>query len=274
MSMEKEPTKPLLKEARAHFLQASDRYAEGGVRLSRGTIAQLEPYYDRAEGRAAVIQRFAQDLADAIKDFDRVHPMLAELVAMLLLQVAQRSLVAGAEALAAAGQKVLQVGSDQSNYGLDDKELEAIDELVALEDLGARIENEAAFAIEVSADLFALREGELKRYLDAVPHVSGMSVLGKLTTAAAKEGTLQAVGTGLEALAKAVGTQVPVANVVLGVYQVGQDLRDKVSAMEAHYRRSPIDSMFEMAERIDGQQQVSKAAIELLIETRKAIAEI
>lgn len=44
-------------------------------------------------------------------------------------------------------------------------------------------------------------------------------------------------------------------------------------AMEAHYKRSPIDSMFELAERINDQQQVSKAAIDLLVLTRQAIAE-
>lgn len=210
------PPKSRLKQAKEDFLLAGDRYGGEGSRLSQATIEQLEPYYDRAEGRAAVIQRFAEDLADAIRDFDRVQPMLTELVAMLLLQTGQRGAVAGAEAIAAVGQQVLRAGTDPGSRGLSDQDLGSLDDLVALEDLAERIENEAAFAVEVCGALYALREDELRRYLAGVPHVSATSVLGGLPAAVAKEGTLQAVGAGLEALAKVAGTQVPVANAVMG----------------------------------------------------------
>jgi hypothetical protein len=258
--------------AAEEYLEADDRYDGTGVKLQQQVVEQLEPYYDSSAGRAPIVRQFARQLAFAIKEFSSSRASLSSHVATLQIARIQRQALLGAEGIFALGQAAQKQASEAAANPYSSREFD-IRELDSLDRLVSAIEAEVTLAVRVSAALIGLREAALQDYFDEVPHVSGKTIIGKVSRAVAEEGALKSVEMGIEALAKLVGAAAPIASAGVGLYQACKDVRDKVKSLEAHYERSALDSMFEFAERISDEQDLFDAVIELLKEVQRFTSE-
>lgn len=262
-----------LMAATTEYLCAVDRYDAKGEKLSAEVIKQLEPYCDPDAARAPIVRRFAEQLVSTIKEFGSSRATLSFHVAALKIEFSQRTILLAAEMIAALGRVVQERASRVVEEGAHGTPKLDTDELEALNDLGGKFAAEMRSALEAAVALIELREVVLQEYFDEVPRPQGKSVLGKVASAFAEEGAAQGAEMGLGALAKFLGTSAPIASVGVAVCQVSKDVRDKIRAMEAHYERNALDSMFEFAERISDLQDLFATVIELLQETQRFFAE-
>jgi len=260
--------------ARQAFLDAYDSYAATGVRLEQDVIEQLTPYHDPAYDRARLIRAFARDLSEQIQTFSRTRTRKISQVSMLTMNFTLTTNTLGVAALRGAMDDMNAMNTALRDKvtamhepsqppektgvpGADASEL-AEQRRAGLKDAFHRVGEEMIWAYGIATYVVELREGELDAYLHNVPLVDRTSEVRKaLATAVTKQAALTAVG---------FVPGGPIVTALLGIVEARNEVREKVEAMTAHYRRGPLDEMFELAQAIDDEQQIHTAVEEMLDE--------
>ncbi len=255
-----------VRKARDELLAADRGYVEAGA--DRLVIDRLGPYFDPARGRAKVVSDYAQGLSVEVSAFDRARASLTGRLAILSVALEQ-SLVAISQAmLEEAMANVTRIG----RLGGTGDEAAAIEErLNALHDLAIRIGHEYAWALRLTKALIELRQAELEGYIADIPHLDAKTLFGQFVEIATEEGIWTI---GEEFLKEVVVHGVPAAAIVGGVLRVGQGLREKARAMEAHYEAGPLDRMFALAEATDDERELIDGIASLLDATLDSFNEI
>jgi hypothetical protein len=248
--------------ALAAFKEAGNAYR--GSDAPDNVVEQLAPYHDPDRNRAMVIQRFAADLGDEIMAFDKTLTGLTAEVGLLGLRSDQ--------VLTSLGIQMLQAGMGAVTDRPDTSELdpravsarlkEARLRLGELRKIGLDVVSEMTAALTVAALLVDARQTALEHYLGRVPRIAAGSLASRLIEAVANEGGVQFTA---ETAARLAGV-VPVANIVSAIVNIGKDMREKVSALTAHYERGPLDSMFDFAQQIYDEGQILESVKALLAE--------
>jgi hypothetical protein len=248
--------------ALAAFEEAGNGYR--GSDAAADVVKQLAPYHDPDRHRAMVIQRFAADLSDEIKAFDQTLTGLTAEAGLLGVRSSQ--------ALMSLSVKMLEAGMDTVKLRPDASEMdpravrarlkEALPRLEELRKTGFDVVSEMTAALTVGALLVDARQTALEQYLGRVPRIEAGSLASRLIEAVANEGGVQFTA---ETAARLAGV-VPVANIVSAIVNIGKDMREKVSALTAHYERGPLDSMFDFAQQIYDEEQILESVKALLAE--------
>ena len=241
--------------------------ARGGYRASDApddVVKQLAPYHDPDRHRATVIQRFAADLGREIKAFDLTLTGLTAEVGLLGMS-SEIALTSLAGEMLEAGVDAVTKRPDPSDMGpgaVIPRLKEARLRLDELRNIGFDVSTEMTVALAVAALLVDARQTALEHYLGRVPRIAAGSLASRLLEAIANEGVIQFTA---ETAARLAGAA-PVANIVSAIVSIGKDMREKVSALTAHYERGPLDSMFDFAQQIYDEEQILESVKALLAE--------
>jgi hypothetical protein len=211
-----------------------------------------------------VIQRFAADLGGEIKAFDLTLTGLTAEVGLLGMSsdIALTSL-AGQMLEAGVGAVTKRPGASDMGPGAVIPRLkEAQLRLEELRKIGFDVVSEMTMALTVAALLVDARQTALEHYLGRIPRIAAASLGSRLIAAVASEGGVQFTAATAARLAGAA----PVANIVSAIVNIGKDMREKVSALTAHYERGPLDSMFDFAQQIYDEEQILGSVKALLAE--------
>ncbi len=245
--------------ALAAFNEAGTVYR--GSDAADDVVKQLAPYHDPDRHRAMVIQRFAADLSDEITAFDQLTAevgLLGFRSNLVLTSLAREMLEAGMGAVTKRPD-----ASDMSPGAVIARLSEAQLRLDELRNVGFDVVSEMTVALTVAALLVDARQTALEDYLGRVPRIAAGSLASRLIAAVANEGGVQFTA----ATAARLAGVAPVANIVSAIVNIGKDMREKVSALTAHYERGPLDSMFDFAQQIYDEQQILETVKALLAET-------
>lgn len=246
----------VVRESRDEFLAADNRYVEAGA--DRLVIDRLSPYFDPARRRAKVISDYAHGLSVEVAAFDRGRASLIGRLAILSVALEQ-SLVSISQAMwqvTMAGMP--RIGRPDGN---GDEAAVIMERLNSLHDLAVRVGHEYGWALRLTKALIELRQAELEEYVADEPHLDAKTSFGQFIEIATEEGVWTI---GEEFLKGVVVHGVPVAAIVGGVLRVGQSLREKARAMEAHYEAGPVDRMFVLAEATNDERQLIDGIASLL----------
>lgn len=258
--------------AKQAFLDANDSYATTGVGLEQDVIKQLAPYHDSAYDRAPIIRAFARDLSEQIQTFYRTRAREVSQVAMLTMNFTLTTNTLGIAAVSGAMDemnaatrallaKVTAMYEPSQPPGETrvpeaDASAQAEQRRARLEDAFQRVGEEMIWAYGIATSVVELRQGELDAYLQKVPLADRTSEVRKaLAIAITKQAALQAVG---------FAPGGPIVTALVGIADARNEVREKVEAMTAHYRRGPLDEMFELAQAIDDERQIHSAVEQML----------
>jgi hypothetical protein len=246
--------------AKRALLAADDAYTPD---LDEKVRSQLEPYHDPALDRAKVIQDFARTLSQDIGGFGRTRAALLELVATLSVNFNRAN-----RALATAMRdEAVQAGAGTAAVPLGEVSGQlrsAAGHLEALRQLGLRVGADMDDALRLAATLYGARQQRFDEYLRSVPRADATTVGGAFAAVVGEEGALKGLEFVGDELVTIGGSVIPVGSLVVGVAQSGLRLREKVKAMRAHYERGPLDRMFDFAQQVEDDQQVTAALLEHL----------
>ena len=108
-----------------------------------------------------------------------------------------------------------------------------------------------------------LRQAELKSYLGEAPPGDALWIREALVEAVASEGAWTAAEYVLTEVGKAIGTAIPIANIVISIATIALDLRSKIRALQSRYEPGDIDLMLNLSEEMGVEREAVKDAIKL-----------
>lgn len=249
-----EELKASLRDANDSLETANATYEESDV--AQDVRNQLAPYFDPEQGRAKVIRDYAHSLSNEIASFDDTRE---KLVGRLQdLSAATRKAIDDLllDMYRVAIEGVIPSGkpaTDRPWRDAQEQRVKAKRELASLHTLGLAVGAEYAWSLRVSAEIIDFRRVKLAEYLGQVPRLTAGSFAEQLAAVVAEEGWLEIAK---EALVEVAGASVPVANAALAVVRIAAGVREKVESLERHYKRGPLDSLFELAQETHDQNEL------------------
>jgi hypothetical protein len=267
-----------LKAATQDFKDVHRFYMESDKALELAVCKVLANYYDPANRRALLIQRTAQELSEEIKRFEwsvsdvglkyaAAYFAADSAVTKLMMQMMRNAGDAFSATRAGDGMDPL-VGKDPLVVvnavmeGLSDAQRK--NKLLMAQ--GIVVGERLATAIQVAVGLLRLRQAELASYLGQAPPGEALSIRQALIEAVASEGAWTAAEYLLTEVGKVIGTTVPIANIVIGIATIAQDLRGKVHSLQTRYDRGDVDLMLDLSEEVSIEREALKDAIKLFAE--------
>ena len=255
-----------LSAAKKNFIDAYASYAEFGEALELDVCEVLANYYNPANRRALLIQRTAQELSEEIKRFGKT------------VSDVEQQYITASSAVDLAMVKLL--GKAMENYIVAFSPTRASDPLAAVNAVmeglsdaqkqnvllraqGIVVGQRLAAAVQVAAGLLRLRQAELKSYLGEAPPGDALSIREALVEAVASEGAWTAAEYVLTEVGKAIGTAIPIANIVISIATIALDLRSKIRALQSRYEPGDIDLMLNLSEEMGVEREAVKDAIKL-----------
>lgn len=258
-----------LSVAKQNFRDAHESYAERGRELDLAVRDQLANYYDPANRRAKLIQQAARELSEEIERYPETILTLGSRYIMSATAVDQKAVALGAQMMRTI---IEAISAPKADY--DEGPLAAVhatmEHLTDAQKQGALLMAQGivvgerlATATQVAADLLRLRQAELEGYLGQAPPAKALSIRQALIEAVAAEGRWTACEYLLTEVGMAIGTTIPIANIVISIARITLDLRGKIRALQSRYEPGDIDVMLELGEEMSVEREAMEDAVKL-----------
>lgn len=258
--------------AQQNFRDAHESYGERGRELDLAVRDQLANYYDPANRRAKLIQQAARELSEEIERYPETILTLGSRYIMSATAVDQKAIALGAQMM---GTIIEAMSAPQANddegplaavHAAMERLTDAQKQNALLMAQGIVVGERLATATQVAADLLRLRQAELEGYLGQAPPAKALSIRQALIEAVAAEGRWTACEYLLTEVGMAIGTTIPIANIVVGIARIARDLQGKIRSLQARYERGDVDLMLDLAEEMDIEREALEDAVKLFAE--------